>query len=44
MTSSVPEGSVDLEYPKKGGVYVPNKGGMTTWFNRDLCSTKLTGQ
>jgi hypothetical protein len=30
MTYSVPEGSVDLEYAKKGGVYVPNKGGVTT--------------
>jgi hypothetical protein len=25
-------------------VYVPNKGGVTTWFNRDIYSTKLTGQ
>jgi mannose-6-phosphate isomerase-like protein (cupin superfamily) len=44
MTYSVPEGSVDLEYAKKGGVYVPNKGGVTTWFNGDIYSTKLTGQ
>ena len=26
MTYSVPEGSVDLESAKKGGVYVPSKG------------------
>jgi hypothetical protein len=44
MTYGVPEGSVDLEYAKKGGVYVPNKGGVTTWFNGDIYSTKLTGQ
>jgi quercetin dioxygenase-like cupin family protein len=44
MTYSVPEGSVDLEYAKKGGVYVPNKGGVTTWFNGDIYSTSLTGQ
>src|SRR5205823_11389919 len=44
MTYSVPEGSVDLEYAKKGGVYVPNKGGVTTWFNGDIYSTRLTGQ
>jgi mannose-6-phosphate isomerase-like protein (cupin superfamily) len=24
--------------------YVPNKGGVTTWFNGDIYSTKLTGQ
>ena len=40
----MPEGSVDLGYAKKGGAYIPNKGGVTTWFNRDICSTKLTGQ
>jgi mannose-6-phosphate isomerase-like protein (cupin superfamily) len=44
MTYSVPEGSVDLEYGKKGGAYVPNKGGVTTWFNGDIYSIKLTGQ
>jgi hypothetical protein len=44
MTYGVPEGSVDLEYAKKAGVYVPNKGGVTTWFNGDIYSTKLTGQ
>ena len=43
MTYSVPEGSVDLEYAKKGGVYLPNKGAVTTWFNGDIYSTKLTG-
>ena len=40
----MPEGSVDLGYAKKGGAYVPNKGGVTTWFNREIYSTKLTGQ
>jgi mannose-6-phosphate isomerase-like protein (cupin superfamily) len=44
MTYGVPEGSVDLDYAKKGGVYVPNKAGVTTWFNGDIYSTKLTGQ
>ena len=44
MTYGVPEGSVDLEYAKQAGVYVPNKGGVTTWFNGDIYSTKLTGQ
>jgi quercetin dioxygenase-like cupin family protein len=44
MTYSVPEGSVDLEYAKKGGVYVPNKSGVTTWFSGDICSARLTGQ
>jgi hypothetical protein len=43
MTYSVPEGSVDLEYPKNGGMYVPNKEGVTTWFTGDIYSTKLTG-
>jgi hypothetical protein len=27
MTYNVPEGGVDLEYAKKGGLYVPNKDG-----------------
>ena len=40
----MPEGSVDLGYAKKGGAYVPNKGGVTTWFNREIYSTKLIGQ
>ena len=40
----MPEGSVDLGYAKKGGAYVPNKGGVTTWFNHEIYSTKLTGQ
>ena len=44
MTYNVPDGSVDLEYAEKGGVYVPNKGGVTTWFNGDIYSIKLTGQ
>jgi hypothetical protein len=43
MTYSVPEGSVDLEYAKKGGVDVPSQGGVTTWFNGDIYSTRLTG-
>jgi hypothetical protein len=42
MTYSVPEGSVDLEYRKNGELYVPNKDGVTTWFNGDIYSTKLT--
>jgi mannose-6-phosphate isomerase-like protein (cupin superfamily) len=44
MTYNVPEGSVDLEYAKQGGVHVPNKGGVTTWFNGDIYSVMLTGQ
>ncbi len=36
MTFNAPEGSPDLEYARKGGVYVPNKDGATTWFNGDL--------
>jgi hypothetical protein len=44
MTYSVPEGNVDLKYAKKGGVYVPNKSGVTTWFSGDICSVRLTGQ
>jgi quercetin dioxygenase-like cupin family protein len=43
MTYSVPEGSVDLEYLKNGGIYVPNRDGVSTWFNGDIYSTKLTG-
>ena len=44
MTYNVLEDSVDLEYAEKGGVYVPNKGRVTTWFNGDIYSVKLTGQ
>ena len=44
MTYSVPEGNVDLKYAKKGGVYVPNKSGVTTWFSGDIYSAGLTGQ
>jgi mannose-6-phosphate isomerase-like protein (cupin superfamily) len=44
MTYNVPEGSVDLEYATKGGVYVPGKDGATTWFNGDLYSVKLSGE
>ena len=43
MTYSVPEGSVDLEYSNNGHVYVPNKGGVTTWVAGDIYTTKLTG-
>ena len=37
------EGSIDVEYPNNGGMYVPNKDGVTTWFTGDIYSTKLTG-
>ena len=33
------EGSVDLEYPNNGGMYVPNKDGVTTWFTGDIYPT-----
>ena len=33
------EGSVDLEYPNNGGMYVPNRDGVTTWFTGDIYST-----
>ena len=44
MTFSVPEGSADLEYAKKGGLYVPNNDGATTWFNGDLYAVMLSGE
>ncbi|SNT64662.1 Cupin domain-containing protein [Asanoa hainanensis] len=44
MSYNVPEGSADLEYAPEGGVYVPNKDGVTTWFNGDVYSVKLTGE
>ena len=40
----MPEGGIDREYPSKRGVYVPNKVGVTTWFNGDIYSVKLTAQ
>jgi mannose-6-phosphate isomerase-like protein (cupin superfamily) len=43
MTVTVPGGSPDLEYAKKGGVYVPNEDGATTWFNGDLYAIMLSG-
>ena len=40
MAYNAAEHSVDLKYARKGGMYVPNKAGVTTWFNGDIYSTE----